>query len=270
VFPAASLARTVMTLFPAATATPTTLQLVVPIATPEAPVAALVHVTCVTPMLSEALPPMSIGEEAVAYVGDAVGVAIVQVGEVGSYVTVIVSAPAFPAASRARTVITLSPAASAIDAALHDVVPAAVPEAPVPALVHVTVVTPVLSEAVPPSDTVAEAVEYAAKEVGVVIVHVGAVPSYVTVIVSAAALPTASRARTVMTLSPAASATPTTLQLVVPLAVPDAPVAAFVHVTCVTAMLSEAVPPRFTMEKELAYDGDAVGEVIAHVGAVPS
>jgi hypothetical protein len=156
VFPAASLARTVMTLFPVASAIPTTLQLVVPTAVPEAPVAALVHVTTVTPRLSEALPPMSIGEEAVAYVGLAVGVAIAAVGAVVSQLTVIASAPTFPAASRARTVMTLSPAESAIDVALHDVVPEAVPEAPLAAFVHVTCVTPMLSEALPPRFTVEE------------------------------------------------------------------------------------------------------------------
>jgi hypothetical protein len=88
--------------------------------------------------------------------------------------------------------------------------------------------------------------------------------------VSVAPLPAASRARTVRTLFPAASATPTTLHAVVPEAVPEAPVAEFVHVTCVTAMLSEAPPPRFTMEEEVAYVGEAVGVVIVMLGAVPS
>jgi hypothetical protein len=58
-----------------------------------------------------------------------------------------------------------------------------------------------------------------------VIVAVGATPSYVTVIVSVPALPAPSRARITMTLFPEASAIPTTAQLLVPLAVPDAPVA---------------------------------------------
>jgi hypothetical protein len=73
--------------------------------------------------------------------------------------------------------MTLFPGVSATDATLQLVVPAAVPEAPVPAFVHVTVVTPMLSDAVPPSGTVAEAVGYVADDVGVVIVHVGAVAS---------------------------------------------------------------------------------------------
>jgi hypothetical protein len=73
-----------MTLFPEASAIPTTAQLVVPTAVPEAPVAALVHVTIVTPTLSDAVPPRSIGEEEAAYVGDAVGVVIVHAGAVAS------------------------------------------------------------------------------------------------------------------------------------------------------------------------------------------
>jgi hypothetical protein len=73
-----------------------------------------------------------------------------------------------------------------------------------------------------------------------------------------------------MTLFPAASATDATLQLVVPLVVPDAPVAAFVHVTVVTPMLSEAVPASDKGEEAVVYVGDAVGVVIAHVGAVGS
>jgi hypothetical protein len=73
-----------------------------------------------------------------------------------------------------------------------------------------------------------------------------------------------------MTLFPEASAIPTTAQLVVPAAVPEAPVAAFVHVTVVTPTLSEAVPPRSIGEEEAAYVGEDVGVVIVHVGAVAS
>jgi hypothetical protein len=73
-----------------------------------------------------------------------------------------------------------------------------------------------------------------------------------------------------MTLFPAESATAAALQAVVPDAVPEAPVAEFVHVTVVTAVLSEAVPPRFTVEEAVAYVADAVGKVIVQVGAIPS
>jgi hypothetical protein len=157
------------------------------------------------------------------------------------------SVPTFAAASRARTVMMFAPAESAIDPALQLVVPTAVPDAPVAAFVHVTTVTPTSSEAVPARFTLEEAVAYVGEEVGAVIVHVGAIVECVTVIVSLPTFPAASRARTVMTLSPAASAIPVTVQLVVPLATPEPPVAAFVHVTCVTPMLSEAVPPRSTV-----------------------
>jgi hypothetical protein len=221
-------------------------------------------------MLSDAEPPSAIVEEFVAYVGDAVGEVIAQVGAVGSYVTVIASVPTFAEASRARTVMTLFPATSAIDATLQLVVPDAVPEAPVAAFVHVTCVTPMSSEAVPPRAIGVDAVAYVAEEVGAVIVHVGAIVLYVTVITSVPVLPTASRARTRMTLFPTASAIPGTTQLEVPLAVPQPPVAAFVHVTAVTATLSEAFPPRSTVAVAFVYAGIEVGDVIVHVGAVAS
>jgi hypothetical protein len=60
------------------------------------------------------------------------------------------------------------------------------------------------------------------------------------------------------------------LQLVVPEALPEPPVAAFVHVTWVTPTLSEAVPPSATGEDEVVYAGEEVGEVIAQTGAVMS
>jgi hypothetical protein len=90
------------------------------------------------------------------------------------------------------------------------------------------------------------------------------------VIVSDAAFPAASRAVTVMTLFPADSPTEATVQLVVPLALPDPPVAAFVHVTAVTPTASEAVPASATGVDEVVYVGEEVGEVMAHVGAVAS
>ena len=62
----------------------------------------------------------------------------------------IVSVLLFPAASNADTVMTFEPALSAIDA-LHAAVPVAVPDCAVAALNHVTVATPTLSLAVPPT-----------------------------------------------------------------------------------------------------------------------
>jgi hypothetical protein len=126
------------------------------------------------------------------------------------------------------------------------------------------------SEAVPPSETGDDTVVYAGVEVGVVIAHVGATESYVTVIASPPAFPAASLARTVMTLFPGVSATEKTLQLVVPDAVPEAPVAAFVHATVVTPTLSDALPPSETDPEAVAYAGVEVGEVIVHVGAAES
>jgi hypothetical protein len=103
-----------------------------------------------------------------------------------------------------------------------------------------------------------------------VIVHTGAVPSYVTVSVSAPVFPAASRAVTTITLFPETSATEATLQLVVPDAVPLAPFARFVHTTAVTPTLSDAVPARFNGEEAVVYVGEEVGEVIVHVGDVVS
>jgi hypothetical protein len=147
-----------MTLSPTASATDATVHAVVPLATPADPVAWFVHVTIVTATLSEAEPPRTTVEEPVAYVGEDVGEVIVQVGEVGSYVTVIVSVPTFAEASLARTVMTFAPADRAMDATLQLVVPEAVPDAPVAAFVHVTCVTPTSSEAVPASPIPEEAV----------------------------------------------------------------------------------------------------------------
>jgi hypothetical protein len=73
-----------------------------------------------------------------------------------------------------------------------------------------------------------------------------------------------------MALSPAASATDATLQLVVPEAVPLAPVVRFVHTTVVTPTLSDAVPPTESGDVAVAYVGEEVGVVMVHVGAVAS
>ena len=53
-----------------------------------------------------------------------------------------------PAASRAVTVMTFDPLLRVIEGTLHEVVPVAVPLPPA-LLLHVTEVTPTLSEAVP-------------------------------------------------------------------------------------------------------------------------
>jgi hypothetical protein len=69
---------------------------------------------------------------------------------------------------------------------------------------------------------------------------------YVTVRLAVFVLFAASRAVTVMTLSPVWRATFAADQLVVPVAVPDPP-RLFAHVTCVTPTLSLAVPPIVTV-----------------------
>jgi hypothetical protein len=90
------------------------------------------------------------------------------------------------------------------------------------------------------------------------------------VIVSVPVFPAASRARTVIALFPAASAIPSTLQLVDPMAVPEAPVAAFVQLTVITPTSSDAVPPRSIGEEDAVYVAEEVGYVIVAVGATPS
>jgi hypothetical protein len=64
------------------------------------------------------------------------------------YVTVIEPVPVFPTASDAVIVIVFPPDCNGTEA-VHDVVPAALPEPPVEVLVQITPVTPTLSEAVP-------------------------------------------------------------------------------------------------------------------------
>jgi hypothetical protein len=268
-FPAASHAFTTMAFAPAFSPMLAMVQLVVPDAVPEPPVAWFVHVTEATPMLSEAFPPSEMVGEAVFVVGEEVGDVMVHVGLVLSRVTVIVSEPTFPAASRARTRMTFAPATSATLATLQLVVPVALPEVPVVSFVQVTAVTATSSEAVPPRARFAAVVAYVGDDVGVVIVHVGGVVSAavrVTVMVSLPLLATASHARTTMVLAPIASAMPAWDQLVVPPAVPAAPFAWFVQVTEVTPMLSEAVPPMFTVAAVVFVVGEEVGAVIVQVG----
>lgn len=83
-----------------------------------------------------------------------------------------------------------------------------------------------------------------------------------------AALPelfAASRAMTVIALLPAIRATLQD-QLAVPLATTVVPVAELVHVTWVTLLLSDAVPPRLMGVAEVVYVGFEVGEVMVAVG----
>ena len=93
------------------------------------------------------------------------------------------------------------------------------------------------------ADTITAVPETVAPLTGAVIATVGAVVSLtVTVKLAVAVLPEASRAVTVSTFVPSWRMMPLAVQLVVPIAVPLPP-RLFAHVTCVTPMLSDAVPP---------------------------
>jgi hypothetical protein len=151
-----------------------------------------------------------------------------------------VSVIVLPAASRAVTVTTFDPVCRAIPLVVQLAVPVAVPLPP-RLLTHRTWVTPMLSEAVPPSVSEDLVVLYVVLEVGDVIVTRGAVASRLTVKASDAVLPAASRAVTVSTFVPVCRAIPLVAQLVVPVAVPLPP-RLFTHLTCVTPTSSAAVP----------------------------
>ncbi len=82
-------------------------------------------------------------------------------------------------------------------------------------------------------------------------------------------LPAASRAVTVSTFCPLCSTIPLTDQLVVPVAVPLPP-RSLLQVTCVTATLSEAVPPSASGVALAVCVASLVGVVIVTVGSVVS
>jgi hypothetical protein len=96
--------------------------------------------------------------------------------KVGVKVTVKVSVAVLPAASRAVTVSTFVPGCRTIPLAVQLVVPVAVPLPPA-LFVHVTWVTPTLSDAVPPSVRGVVPVLKVGLEVGEVTATVGAVAS---------------------------------------------------------------------------------------------
>jgi hypothetical protein len=181
VFPAASRAVTVTTFVPASSGIPAALQLAVPVAVPLPP-RSLTHVTCVTPTLSDAVPPTVIVVAVVVTVPVVVGVVMAIVGRVVSVsVAVSVAVAVLPAASRAVTVMTFEPDSRRIPVALQLAVPVAVPLPP-RLLTHVTCVTPTLSDAVPPTVSVVAVVVSAPVVVGEVIAIVGRVVSEVDVV----------------------------------------------------------------------------------------
>ena len=79
----------------------------------------------------------------------------------------------------------------------------------------------------------------------------------------------ASLAVTVITFDPLCSAIPDADQEVVPVAVPLPP-RLFTHVTCVTATLSDAVPPMLNVLAVVVYVDPVVGVVIVTTGGVVS
>src|SRR5437762_866771 len=83
VLPAASFAVTVSTLAPDCSTIPLAVQLVVPVAVPLPP-RLFAQVTCVTPTLSDAVPPSARDDVGVLYVEPEVGVVIAIVGSVVS------------------------------------------------------------------------------------------------------------------------------------------------------------------------------------------
>src|SRR5881392_1648437 len=107
-----------------------------------------------------------------------------------------------------------------------------------PSIRNCTPTTPMLSVAVAVTVTVPDTVSPAA---GAVIATVAALVSYVTVSAAVAVLLAASCAVTVSTFGPGCSMIPLAVQVVVPVAVPLPP-RLFTQVTCVTAVLSDAVP----------------------------
>ena len=94
----------------------------------------------------------------------------------GFHAAVIVSVPLLPAASNAWIVIALPPTTNGTDA-LHDVVPVTRPHVLDAGLDHVILLMPTLSEAMPPSASGEDGVQYEADVVGDVIVTEGGVVS---------------------------------------------------------------------------------------------
>ena len=269
VFPAVSVAVTVIVLDPAIRGT-AAVQTVVPVAVPLAETAGLDQLTLATATLSLAVPPMESGLEFVKAVPEAVGVVMVTVGATESCRMVIVAEVEFPDWSEAVTVTVLSPATRAIGATLHDVVPVTVPTAPLAAFTQVTVATPTLSEAVPLSAIEVAGVMKRAEGLGREIATAGGTVSSVTVIVEGAeTFPAMSVEVTVRGFAPLARGIEA-LHDVVPEAVPDPPVAALDHWTEATPRLSAAVPPRRTGPTFVKKVAPAEGAVIATVGGVAS
>src|SRR5579862_7330980 len=253
VFPAVSVAVTVIGLAPATSGT-AALQTLVPVAVPLAGTAGFDQLMLARATLSLAVPPIERGLAFVKAVPEDVGLVIAIVGATESWTTVIV----------------LSPATSAIGATLHEVVPVTTPTAPLVVLTQVTLWTATLSEAVPERAIDVAGVTMEGKGVGPVILTVGGTVSSVTVRTEGADMfPAMSVEVTVMTLGPLVSGM-LAVQEVVPVAVPVPPVPALDQDTEATDRLSAALPPRRIGAMLVKNVAPAVGAVIDTVGRVES
>src|SRR5579862_3898287 len=269
VFPAVSVAVTVIGLAPATSGT-AALQTLVPVAVPLAGTAGFDQLMLARATLSLAVPPIERGLAFVKAVPEDVGLVIAIVGATESWTTVIEVEVLFPAWSDAVTVIVLSPATSAIGATLHEVVPVTTPTAPLVVLTQVTLWTATLSEAVPERAIDVAGVTMEGKGVGPVILTVGGTVSSVTVRTEGADMfPAMSVEVTVMTLGPLVSGM-LAVQEVVPVAVPVPPVPALDQDTEATDRLSAALPPRRIGAMLVKNVAPAVGAVIDTVGRVES
>lgn len=230
--PARLVARTVIVLVPTSSGIAGMLQLFVPEAVPDPPMA-LVHVTAATPALSRAVPLTEIELAAIETVVRA-GETIVRLGGVVSlpvtaeYVTWIVRTVVAPFWANAVIVMVLTPFWSVIGPVLQLVVPTACPP-PAREFDHITRPMPEGLDAVPESDIVFVLVLNVGPA-GAVISSCGpdadgvaGSACRVTVIVRTACVCRASLAVTVTVLEPMLSGTGPAVQLLPAFATPENP-----------------------------------------------
>jgi hypothetical protein len=158
-------------------------------------------------------------------------------------VAVSTAVDVFPAVSVAVTVIVLGPETSGMPA-LQEVVPVAMPLAGTAGFDQLTLATATLSLAVPPINKGVTFVNVVPVAVGTVIATEGATESCRIVMVAELEFPAWSDTVTVTVLSPATSARGATVQAVVPVTTPTAPLVVFTQLTLKTPTLSLAVPPK--------------------------
>src|SRR5258707_14452356 len=242
VFPAVSVAVTVMTWEPAARLMTGTFHSPA-LGTTEPELGATAPVvdqaTVATATLSDVVPLSARDAAAVTNVGAGVGPVMVTVGAVVSRVIVTTAEFVIPELLVAVTVMVLAPMASGTDADQPGV-PVADPAPPVAELLHLTELMPLAGSVAVPARAIGEELVAKVGVAGVVMVTVGAVVSRVTAITAVWTFPAVSVAETVIVLRPGKRATEAD-HVAVPLAVPEPP-AEFAQVTLATATLSEAVP----------------------------